>query len=144
MAENKADGYKINKSNTFVIDKINPTGNMKYNYLSQGTDTTWTSFADWKNILNGGKYEISRFSKGKMYVSGSVRDEFSGVKEVSYNVSNKDGVFADVSGVTSWTPMKSTGKDGSYAISLPENDVNYVVYLKIVDCIICQHKWSSA
>lgn len=55
-----------------------------------------------------------------MYVSGSVRDEFSGVKEVSYNVSNKDGVFADVSGVTSWTPMKSTGKDGSYAISLPE------------------------
>lgn len=133
MAENKADGYKINKSNTFVIDKINPTGNMKYNYLSQGTDTTWTSFADWKNILNGGKYEISRFSKGKMYVSGSVRDEFSGVKEVSYNVSNKDGVFADVSGVTSWTPMKSTGKDGSYAISLPENDMNYVVYLKIVD-----------
>lgn len=77
LAENKADGYKINKSNTFVIDKINPTGNMKYNYLSQGTDTTWTSFADWKNILNGGKYEISRFSKGKMYVSGSVRDEFS-------------------------------------------------------------------
>lgn len=133
LAENKADGYKINKSNTFVIDKINPTGNMKYNYLSQGTDTTWTSFADWKNILNGGKYEISRFSKGKMYVSGSVRDEFSGVKEVSYNVSNKDGVFADVSGVTSWTPMKSTGKDGSYAISLPENDMNYVVYLKIVD-----------
>ena len=52
LAENKADGYKINKSNTFVIDKINPTGNMKYNYLSQGTDTTWTSFADWKNILN--------------------------------------------------------------------------------------------
>lgn len=133
LAENKADGYKINKSNTFVIDKKNPTGNMKYNYLSQGTDTTWTSFADWKNILNGGKYEISRFSKGKMYVSGSVRDEFSGVKEVSYNVSNKDGVFADVSGVTSWTPMKSTGKDGSYAISLPENDMNYVVYLKIVD-----------
>ena len=133
LAENKADGYKINKSNTFVIDKINPTGNMKYNYLSQGTDTTWTSFADWKNILNGGKYEISRFSNGKMYVSGSVRDEFSGVKEVSYNVSNKDGVFADVSGVTSWTPMKSTGKDGSYAISLPENDMNYVVYLKIVD-----------
>lgn len=133
LAENKADGYKINKSNTFVIDKINPTGNMKYNYLSQGTDTTWTSFADWKNILNGGKYEISRFSKGKMYVSGSVRDEFSGVKEVSYNVSNKDGVFADVSGVTSWTPMKSTGKDGSYAISLPENDMNYVVYMKIVD-----------
>lgn len=43
LAENKADGYKINKSNTFVIDKINPTGNMKYNYLSQGTDTTWTS-----------------------------------------------------------------------------------------------------
>ena len=42
LAENKADGYKINKSNTFVIDKINPTGNMKYNYLSQGTDTTWT------------------------------------------------------------------------------------------------------
>jgi len=42
-------------------------------------------------------------------------------------------VFADVSGVTSWTPMKSTGKDGSYAISLPENDMNYVVYLKIVD-----------
>ena len=77
LAENKADGYKINKSNTFVIDKKNPTGNMKYNYLSQGTDTTWTSFADWKNILNGGKYEISRFSKGKMYVSGSVRDEFS-------------------------------------------------------------------
>lgn len=133
LAENKADGYKINKSNTFIIDKKNPTGNMKYNYLSQGTDTTWTSFADWKNILNGGKYEISRFSKGKMYVSGSVRDEFSGVKEVSYNVSNKDGVFADVSGVTSWTPMKSTGKDGSYAISLPENDMNYVVYLKIVD-----------
>ena len=133
LAENKADGYKINKSNTFVIDKKNPTGNMKYNYLSQGTDTTWTSFADWKNILNGGKYEISRLSKGKMYVSGSVRDEFSGVKEVSYNVSNKDGVFADVSGVTSWTPMKSTGKDGSYAISLPENDMNYVVYLKIVD-----------
>lgn len=133
LAENKADGYKINKSNTFVIDKINPTANMKYNYLSQGTDTTWTSFADWKNILNGGKYEISRFSKGKMYVSGSVRDEFSGVKEVSYNVSNKDGVFADVSGVTSWTPMKSTGKDGSYAISLPENDMNYVVYMKIVD-----------
>ena len=55
LAENKADGYKINKSNTFVIDKINPTGNMKYNYLSQGTDTTWTSFADWKNILNGWK-----------------------------------------------------------------------------------------
>ena len=81
LAENKADGYKINKSNTFVIDKINPTGNMKYNYLSQGTDTTWTSFADWKNILNGGKYEISRFSNGKMYVSGSVRDEFSGVKK---------------------------------------------------------------
>ena len=133
LAENKADGYKINKSNTFIIDKKNPTGNMKYNYLSQGTDTTWTSFADWKNILNGGKYEISRFSKGKMYVSGSVRDEFSGVKEVSYNVSNKDGVFADVSGVTSWTLMKSTGKDGSYAISLPENDMNYVVYLKIVD-----------
>lgn len=133
LAENKADGYKINKSNTFIIDKKNPTGNMKYNYLSQGTDTTWTSFADWKNILNGGKYEISRFSKGKMYVSGSVRDEFSGVKEVSYNVSNKDGVFADVSGVTSWTPMKSTGADGSYAISLPENDMNYVVYLKIVD-----------
>lgn len=134
-SENETVSY-INEgtvSGAFVIDKINPTGNMKYNYLSQGTDTTWTSFADWKNILNGGKYEISRFSKGKMYVSGSVRDEFSGVKEVSYNVSNKDGVFADVSGVTSWTPMKSTGKDGSYAISLPGNDMNYVVYLKIVD-----------
>lgn len=61
LAENKADGYKINKSNTFVIDKINPTGNMKYNYLSQGTDTTWTSFADWKNILmvENTRYHVS-------------------------------------------------------------------------------------
>ena len=133
LAENKADGYEINKSNTFIIDTQNPTGNMKYNYLSQGADTTWTSFVDWKNILNGGKYEISRFSKGNMFVSGIVKDEFSGVKEVSYNISNKDGVFADVSGITAWTPMESTGRDGSYAINLPTNNMNYVVYLKIVD-----------
>lgn len=133
LAENKADGYEINKSNTFIIDTQNPTGSMKYNYLSQGADTTWTSFVDWKNILNGGKYEISRFSKGNMFVSGIVKDEFSGVKEVSYNISNKDGVFADVSGITAWTPMESTGRDGSYAINLPTNNMNYVVYLKIVD-----------
>lgn len=133
LAGNVDTGYSINKSNTFVIDRVNPTGNIKYNNLSGGEDIEWSSFVNWGNILNGGKYEISHFSQGNMYVSGFVKDDFSGVKEVSYYISSNDGVFSDESGVTEWIPTDITNIDGSYAINMPAINMNYIVYLKIVD-----------
>lgn len=133
LADNKAVGYSINKSNTFVIDRINPSADIKYDNLSAGEATTWSAVANWGSLLNGGRYEISRFSMGSLYASGFVKDELSGIKEVSYYISSNDGVFTDESEITSWTPIDVTSIDGSYVINMPENNKNYVVYLKVVD-----------
>lgn len=133
LAENKSVGFDINKSKAFVIDSVNPTGEIKYNNLSVGADKKWNSVIDWANLLDGKRYEISCFSKGNLSVSGNVRDEFSGLKEVSYCISSNDGIFADLSGITQWIPLESWGNDGAYSINMPLNDKNYVVYMKLID-----------
>ncbi len=77
LSDNTDNGFTIadKKSDCFIIDTVNPFGDIKYNGLSAGEDTVW------KEAVTNKKYEISRFSKGKLRVSGKVGDSFSKVKK---------------------------------------------------------------
>lgn len=129
LSDNVNDGFVIadKKSDSFIIDTVNPFGDIKYNGLSAGTDTIW------KEAVTGGKYEISRFSKSALTVSGKVGDSFSKVKSVSYYVTENDGALKDLSGITAWKEISGVKPDGSYSAFIEKTDKNYTVYLKITD-----------
>ncbi len=129
LSDNVNDGFVIadKKSDSFIIDTVNPFGDIKYNGLSAGTDTTW------KEAVTDGKYEISRFSKSALTVSGKVGDSFSKVKSVSYYVTENDGALKDLSGITAWKEISGVKPDGSYSAFIEKTDKNYTVYLKITD-----------
>ena len=129
LSDNVNDGFVIadKKSDSFIIDTVNPFGDIKYNGLSAGTDTIW------KEAVTGGKYEISRFSKSALTVSGKVGDSFSKVKSVSYYVTENDCALKDLSGITAWKEISGVKPDGSYSAFIEKTDKNYTVYLKITD-----------
>ena len=129
LSDNVNDGFVIadKKSDSFIIDTVNPFGDIKYNGLSAGADTTW------KEAVTDGKYEISRFSKAALTVSGKVGDSFSKVKSVSYYVTENDGALKDLSGITAWKEISGVKPDGSYNAFIEKTDKNYTVYLKITD-----------
>ncbi|MFR2033362.1 MAG: Ig-like domain repeat protein [Agathobacter sp.] len=129
LSDNTDNGFTIadKKSDCFIIDTVNPFGDIKYNGLSAGEDTVW------KEAVTNKKYEISRFSKGKLTVSGKVGDSFSKVKSISYHVTENDGALTDMAGISSWKEITGVKSDGSYSVSIEKTDKNYTVYLKITD-----------
>ena len=129
LSDNTDNGFTIadKKSDCFIIDTVNPFGDIKYNGLSAGEDTVW------KEAVTNKKYEISRFSKGKLRVSGKVGDSFSKVKSISYHVTENDGALTDMAGISSWKEITGVKSDGSYSVSIEKTDKNYTVYLKITD-----------
>ena len=129
LSDNTDNGFTIadKKSDCFIIDMVNPFGDIKYNGLSAGEDTVW------KEAVTNKKYEISRFSKGKLRVSGKVGDSFSKVKSISYHVTENDGALTDMAGISSWKEITGVKSDGSYSVSIEKTDKNYTVYLKITD-----------
>ena len=129
LSDNTDNGFTIadKKSDCFIIDTVNPFGDIKYNGLSAGEDTVW------KEAVTNGKYEISRFSKGKLTVSGKAGDSFSKVKSISYHVTENDGALTDLAGISAWKEITGVKADGSYSVSIEKTDKNYTVYLKITD-----------